>query len=133
MDEAVDEGDDALDGVALSLRRMRVRKAPAVGWLEALLSALWRLDEDVLGLFSPAVRQAVRASRPLKASTMSATPPERLSGAPGLPVFDYHRASTESPTPCSAAPASLSRRVASRPKEISGVFVPSGSMRQPSV
>ena len=52
-----------LDGVALSLRRMRVRKAPAVGWLEALLSALWRLDEDVLGLFSPAVRQAVRASR----------------------------------------------------------------------
>ena len=52
-----------LDGVSLSLRRMRVRKQPTVGWLEALLSALWRLDEDVLVLFSPKVRQAVQASR----------------------------------------------------------------------
>ena len=52
-----------LDGVSLSLRRMRVRKQPTVGWLEALLSALWRLDEEVLVLFSPEVQDAVRASR----------------------------------------------------------------------
>ena len=52
-----------LDGVSLSLRRMRVRKQPTVGWLEALLSALWRLDEEVLVLFSPDVQQAVRTSR----------------------------------------------------------------------
>ncbi len=51
-----------LDGVSLSLRRMRVRKQPTVGWLEALLSALWRLDQEVLVLFSPAVGEAVRAS-----------------------------------------------------------------------
>ena len=52
-----------LDGVSLSLRRMRVRKQPTVGWLEALLSALWRLDEEVLVLFSPEVQDVVRASR----------------------------------------------------------------------
>ena len=47
---------------------MCVRKQPTVGWLEALFSALWRLDEDVLMLFSQAVREAVRGehdSRPL--------------------------------------------------------------------
>ena len=52
-----------LNGVSLSLRRMRVRKQPAVGWLEALFSALWRLEEEVLVLFTPPVRQAVCASR----------------------------------------------------------------------
>ena len=45
----------------LSLRRMCVRKRPTVGWLEALFSALWRLDEEVLTLLSPTVREAVRA------------------------------------------------------------------------
>ena len=53
-----------LNGVSLSLRRMCVRKRPTVGWLEALFSALWRLDEEVLTLFSPAVREAVCRSRP---------------------------------------------------------------------
>ena len=50
-----------LNGVSLSLRRMCVRKRPTVGWLEALFSALWRLDEEVLTLFSLAVREAVRS------------------------------------------------------------------------
>ena len=51
----------SLNGVSLSLRRMCVRKRPTVGWLEALFSALWRLDEEVLTLFSPTVRKAMRS------------------------------------------------------------------------
>ena len=57
-----------LNGVSLSLRRMCVRKRPTVGWLEALFSALWRLDEEVLMLFSPAVRAAVRGEREYEAA-----------------------------------------------------------------
>ena len=50
----------------LSLRRMCVHKRPTVGWLEAQFRALWRLDEEVLTLLSPTVREAVRShSRPL--------------------------------------------------------------------
>ena len=47
---------------------MCVRKRPTVGWLEALFSALWRLDEEVLMLFSPAVRAAVRGEREYEAA-----------------------------------------------------------------
>ena len=50
-----------LDGVSLSLRRMCWRKRPTVGWLEALFSALWRLDEEVLTLFSPTVQEVVHS------------------------------------------------------------------------
>ena len=40
---------------------MCVRKRPTVDWLEPLFSALWPLDEEVLTLFSPAVREAIRS------------------------------------------------------------------------
>lgn len=49
--------------VASEFEKMRTRRAPRAGWVEALFSALWRLDEEVLVLFSPAVQAAVRSVR----------------------------------------------------------------------
>ena len=49
--------------VASELDKMCTRRAPRAGWVEALFSALWRLDEGVLVLFSPAVQEAVRHAR----------------------------------------------------------------------
>ena len=42
---------------------MRTRRTARAGWVEALFSALWRLDEEVLALFSQVVQEAVRSSR----------------------------------------------------------------------
>ena len=49
--------------VALDLEKMRSRQASSARWVKALFGALWRLDEEVLSLFSPAVQEAVRGSR----------------------------------------------------------------------
>lgn len=49
--------------VVAEFEKMRTRCTARAGWVEALFSALWRLDEEVLALFSPAVREAVRSSR----------------------------------------------------------------------
>ena len=49
---------------AAEFEKMCTRRAPRAGWVEALFSALWRLDaEEVLALFSPAVQDAVRGAR----------------------------------------------------------------------
>ena len=54
--------DVGLREVASDFKKMRMRRAPRAGWVEALFSALWRLDAQVLALFSPAVQEAVRGS-----------------------------------------------------------------------
>ena len=51
--------DVGLREVASEFEKMRTRRAPRAGWVEALFSALWRLDEEVLKLFSPEVQAAV--------------------------------------------------------------------------
>ena len=53
--------DAGLREVASAFDKMRNTGGPRAGWLEKLFSALWRLDEDVLTLFSPTVREAVRS------------------------------------------------------------------------
>ena len=52
-----------LRDVASEFDKMRRRPTARAGWVEALFSALWRLDEEVLSLFSPAV-QGARPSPP---------------------------------------------------------------------
>ena len=53
--------DGGLREVASEFDKMCTRRAPRAGWVEALFSALWRLDaEEVLSLFSPPVQDAVR-------------------------------------------------------------------------
>ena len=49
--------------VASVFDKMSASAGPRASWLETLFSALWRLDEDVLTLFSPTVQAAVRAER----------------------------------------------------------------------
>ena len=55
--------DVGLREVASEFEKMRTRRAPRAGWVEALFSALWRLDAAVLALFSPAVQEAVWGAR----------------------------------------------------------------------
>ena len=57
---AVKARDVGLREVASELDKMCMRRAPRAGWVEALFSALWRLDEEVLALFSSPVQEAVR-------------------------------------------------------------------------
>ena len=52
-----------LRDVASEFDKMRMRRTARAGWVEALFSALWRLDEEVLSLFSSPVQEAVRGSR----------------------------------------------------------------------
>ena len=49
--------------VAAEFEKMCTRRTARAGWVEALFSALWRLDEEVLVLFSSAVQEAVRHAR----------------------------------------------------------------------
>lgn len=49
--------------VASEFEKMRTRRPPRAGWVEAFFSALWRLNTEVLALFSPAIQEAVRGSR----------------------------------------------------------------------
>lgn len=58
--------------VASEFEKMRTRRAPRAGWVEALFSALWRLDEEVIVLFSPAVQGAVRSVRQFTVPGVSA-------------------------------------------------------------
>ena len=53
-----------LRDVASEFDKMRTRRTARAGWVEALFSALWRLDEEVVALFSPPVQEVVRSSRP---------------------------------------------------------------------
>ena len=55
--------DVGLREVAAEFEKMRTRRTARAGWVEALFSVLWRLDEEVLALFSPVVQEAVRSSR----------------------------------------------------------------------
>ena len=64
--------DVGLREVAAEFEKMRTRRTARAGWVEALFSALWRLDEEVLVLFSPAVQGAVRSARQFTVSGVSA-------------------------------------------------------------
>ena len=55
--------DVGLREVASEFEKMRTRRTARAGWVEALFSALWWLDEEVLALLSPVVHEAVRSAR----------------------------------------------------------------------
>ena len=54
--------DMGLRDVAAEFEKMRTRRTARAGWVESLFSALWRLDAEVLALFSQVVQEAVRSS-----------------------------------------------------------------------
>ena len=60
---AAEARDAGLREVGSVFENMRTRGTPHAGWVEALFSALWRLDVEVLSLFSSPVQEAVRRSR----------------------------------------------------------------------
>ena len=51
-----------LRDVASEFDKMHTRRTARAGWVEALFSALWRFDEEVVALFSPPVQEAVRGT-----------------------------------------------------------------------